>query len=73
MQCDGSLSISIEGTLPGAKMMLIFVAEPDPYVDFYREVSRVFHRELTRLKVMFLGSDWRQGMADLLLVSGCSG
>jgi hypothetical protein len=30
MQCDGSLSIRVEGALPRAKMMPIFVAETRP-------------------------------------------
>ena len=39
-------------------------------VDFHAEVSRVFHREVSHLKVMAFGSGWRQGMTDLLLFSG---
>ena len=34
-------------------------------VDFHPEVSRVFHRELTRLKVMFCGLCWGQDMRGL--------
>ena len=34
-------------------------------VDFHPEVTRVFHRELTRLKVMFCGLCWGQDMRGL--------
>ena len=34
-------------------------------VDFHPEVTRVLHRELTRLKVMFCGLCWGQGMRGL--------
>jgi len=34
-------------------------------VDFHPEVTRVFHRELTRLKTMFCGLCWGQDMRDL--------
>ena len=34
-------------------------------VDLHPEVTRVFHRELTRLKVMFCGLCWGQDMRDL--------
>ncbi len=34
-------------------------------VDFYPEVTRVFHRELTRLKVMFFGLWLGQDMGGL--------
>ena len=34
-------------------------------VDFHPEVTRVFHRELTRLKVMFCGLCWGQDMGGL--------
>jgi len=39
-------------------------------VNLHSEVTRVFHRELTRLKVMFCGLCWGQGMCGLLLFSG---
>ena len=35
------------------------------HVDLHPEVTRVFHRELTRLKVMFCGLCWGQDMRDL--------
>ena len=35
------------------------------HVDFHPEVTRVFHRELTRLKVMFCGLCWGQDMRGL--------
>ena len=34
-------------------------------VDFHPEVTQVFHRELTRLKVMFCGLCWGQDMRGL--------
>jgi hypothetical protein len=34
-------------------------------VDFHPEVTRVFHRELARLKIMFCGLCWGQDMRDL--------
>ena len=34
-------------------------------VDLHPEVTRVFHRELTRLKVMFCGLCWGQDMRGL--------
>ena len=34
-------------------------------VDFHPEVTRVFHLELTRLKVMFCGLCWGQDMRGL--------
>jgi hypothetical protein len=37
----------------------------NPVVDFHPEVTRVFHRELTRLKVMFCGLCWGQDMRGL--------
>ncbi len=36
-----------------------------PSVDSHPEVTRVFHRELTRLKVMFCWLCWRQDMGGL--------
>ena len=45
-------------------------AKKDPLVNLHSEVTRVFHRELTRLKVMFCGLCWGQGMCGLLLFSG---
>ena len=42
-------------------------------VDFHGELTRVFHRELTRLSVMLRGSGWGQGMCDLLLFPGRCG
>ena len=38
-------------------------------VDFHAEVSRVFHRDVSHLKIMVFGSGWRHGMTDLLLFS----
>src|SRR6056297_2256058 len=38
----------------------------DEAVDFHPEVTRVFHRELTHLQVMFRGSGFGQGMSVLL-------
>ena len=42
-------------------------------VDFHGELTRIFHRELTRLSVMLRGSGWGQGMCDLLLFPGRCG
>jgi integrase len=39
-------------------------------VDFHPEVTRVFHRELTRLKVMFCGLCLGQDMRSLLFRFG---
>ena len=36
-------------------------------VNFHAKLTRVVHRELTRLRVMVCGSGWGQGMCDLLL------
>ena len=38
-------------------------------VDFHPEVTRVFHRELTHLEVMFRGSGLGQDIVALLLFS----
>ena len=35
------------------------------HVDFHPDLTRVFHRELTRLKVMFCGLCWGQDMRGL--------
>ena len=40
-------------------------------VDFHPEVTRIFHRELTRLKVMFCGLCWGQDMGCLLFLAIC--
>ena len=40
-----------------------------PRVDFHAEVSRIFHRDLTRLLVMVCGLCWGQDMRFLLLFS----
>ncbi len=39
-------------------------------VDFHSEVTRIFHRELTRLMVMVCGLCWGQGMGCVLFYSG---
>ena len=53
----------------------IFNAHPALYwgqaVDFHPELTRVFHRELTHLQIMFRGSGLGQCMAGLLHFPGC--
>ena len=40
-------------------------------VDLHPDLTRVFHRELTRLKVMFCGLCWGQDMRGLPFRFGC--
>ena len=50
--------------------LVLIYRKPDA-VDFHPELTRVFHRELTHLQIMFRGSGLGQGMAGLLHLPGC--
>ena len=59
-------SPEVRTTQGGTKITNFTLATSRPrLVDFHPEVTRVFHRELTRLKVMFCGLCWGQDMRGL--------
>ena len=58
------------GESGGAVGLVVLPRGKRRHVGFHSDVTRVFHREVTRLKVMFCGLCRGQGMCGRLLFSG---